>query len=109
MTEPFLTASEVASLLKINVETVYTLIRTSGLPAAKVGSQWRLMESEVRRWVQAQTQDSLRSPSSVVLEPSDNGYIQATGLSNAVSPDTNEDRPHSHIVDVDTRDHMKSR
>ena len=56
MTEPLLTASEVAQLLKLNVETVYTLIRTSGLPAAKIGSQWRFVESDLRRWVQVQTQ-----------------------------------------------------
>jgi excisionase family DNA binding protein len=62
MNEPFLTASEVAHLLKVNVETVYTLIRTAGLPAAKVGSQWRFVEREARHWVHARTQDTRRPP-----------------------------------------------
>jgi len=52
MPEPLLTASEVAALLKLNVETVYTLITTRGLPAAKIGGRWRFEEARVRAWVE---------------------------------------------------------
>ena len=61
MPETLLTASEVAQLLKLNIETVYKLIRTAGLPAAKVGSQWRFIESEVQRWVHSQSEAPRRA------------------------------------------------
>lgn len=48
-----LTAAEVARLLKLNVETVYTLIRKSGLPAARVGGQWRFSGAKVLRWFES--------------------------------------------------------
>lgn len=50
---PFLTANEVADWLKLNVDTVYTLIRQDGLPAYKLGGQWRFREPEVREWADA--------------------------------------------------------
>ena len=53
MPEPALTAAEVARLLKLNVETVYTLIRKDGLPAARIGGQWRFSEEKVRAWFEA--------------------------------------------------------
>ena len=61
MTEALLTASEVAQLLKLNIETVYTLIREEGLPAAKIRGQWRLVEADVQCWVKARTQDASAS------------------------------------------------
>ncbi len=51
--EPVLTAAEVAALLKVNVETVYALIRREGLPAARVGGQWRFSETKVRTWFES--------------------------------------------------------
>ena len=48
MPEPLLATSEVAKLLRLSVETVYTLIAMKGFPAAKIGSQWRFEESRVR-------------------------------------------------------------
>ncbi len=56
MAETLLTASEVADHLKLNVETVYALIRDEGLPAAKIGGQWRLRAEDVARWVDARIQ-----------------------------------------------------
>lgn len=58
MAEPLLTASEVAQLLKLNVETVYGLIATQGLPAAKIGGQWRFEEPKIRAWVEKRYVDS---------------------------------------------------
>lgn len=51
MTERVLTAAEAAALLKLNVETVYELIRTQGLPAARVGGRWRILESKLLSWL----------------------------------------------------------
>lgn len=53
MSAPLLTAVEVAELLKLNVETVYALIRKDRLPAAKIGGQWRFSEEKVRAWFNA--------------------------------------------------------
>ena len=50
MPRPYLTASQVAKLLQLNVETVYALITREGLPATRIGRGWRFDESEVRRW-----------------------------------------------------------
>ena len=46
----FLTAADVAQLLQLNVETIYTLIAKRQLPATKVGRQWRFDEDEIREW-----------------------------------------------------------
>ena len=54
MSESFLTATDVAQLLQLNVETVYGLIAKQGLPAAKIGRLWRFEESKIRAWVEAQ-------------------------------------------------------
>ena len=62
--DEILTASEVASLLKLNVETIYTLIASQGLPAAKIGGQWRFIRSEVHEWLrlrQTSSQEGGRS------------------------------------------------
>ncbi len=56
MSEPFLTATDVAQLLQLNVETVYHLIARQGLPASKIGKLWRSEESKIRTWVQAPQQ-----------------------------------------------------
>lgn len=50
--EAFLTAAEVAAWLKLNIETVYALIAKEGLPAVKIGGQWRFQESKIREWVE---------------------------------------------------------
>lgn len=39
-------------MLKLNVKTVYALIATQGLPAAKIGGQWRFEESKIRTWIE---------------------------------------------------------
>jgi excisionase family DNA binding protein len=49
-TDPYLTARDVADLLKLNVETVYILIAKERLPAVKIGGQWRFDASEIHNW-----------------------------------------------------------
>ncbi|MGM9612796.1 MAG: helix-turn-helix domain-containing protein, partial [Butyricicoccus sp.] len=48
MAERYLTAQEVADLLKIKKNTVYDMIKKGSLRAVKVGKQFRVAESEVR-------------------------------------------------------------
>jgi len=54
MREAYLTAAEVADLFKINVETVYDLVRAGKLPATKIGGQWRFDDAEIREWFRGQ-------------------------------------------------------
>ncbi len=49
--EFLLTPSEVAKILEVDVEIVDILISNEGLPAIKMGGQWRLPESKVQRWI----------------------------------------------------------
>jgi excisionase family DNA binding protein len=43
----FLTAAEVASLMRVSTMTVYRLIRAGELPAVRVGKSYRLREGDV--------------------------------------------------------------
>lgn len=52
MPKAFLTATEVAQLFRLHIETIYLLIAKEGLPAAKIGHRWRFEESKVRAWFQ---------------------------------------------------------
>ncbi len=48
---PYMTAHEVAELLKLNVETIYQLIKTDQFPAVRIGRRWRLNASELHQWL----------------------------------------------------------
>jgi len=48
----FLTADEVQALLRVNARTVYRLIRTGGLPAVRVGRQWRVRPADLDEWLE---------------------------------------------------------
>lgn len=56
MAAVFLTAAEVAKILKLNVETIYTLAHKEKLPGAKIGGQWRFLEADVTAWFRLRTQ-----------------------------------------------------
>jgi excisionase family DNA binding protein len=47
----FLTVSEVANLLRVSNMTVYRLISSGQLPAARVGKSYRLREEDVDRYL----------------------------------------------------------
>ena len=70
--DTFLTASDVARVLKLNVETVYALIANEGLPAIKVGGQWRFHESRLHAWLDDRSANYERNTSA---------SAPATGLS----------------------------
>ena len=54
----FLTAREVAELLRLNVETIYILVAKDQLPAVRVGGRWRFDEQELREWLKSQPSSS---------------------------------------------------
>ena len=70
MPAPFLTASEVSTLFKVNLETVYNLISKEELPATKVGGQWRFSEAEINEWLKNQREKG-RKIDEVLLEFTD--------------------------------------
>lgn len=47
----FLTAAEVADLLRVSTMTVYRLIHSGDLPAVRVGRSYRLEASDVDRYI----------------------------------------------------------
>jgi len=47
------TVSEVAEFLKVNPVTVYKLIRCDGLPAFRVGNEWRFVREDIEEWVKS--------------------------------------------------------
>lgn len=51
MTEPWISADEIASHLGVSKDTVYAWISTQNMPAHKVGRLWKFQVSEVDEWV----------------------------------------------------------
>ena len=52
--------SEVARILKVSRVTLSRAIQSGKLKAFRVGGQWRLLGSEVVRYIQTETASSLR-------------------------------------------------
>ena len=51
MTEPWMSADDIASHLGVTKDTVYTWIAEKDMPAHKVGRLWKFQASEVDDWV----------------------------------------------------------
>lgn len=51
MSEPWLSADEIATHLGVSKDTVYAWISTQNMPAHKVGRLWKFQASEVDAWV----------------------------------------------------------
>lgn len=49
-----LSPCEVASRLGLRVKTVYALIHDRGLPAFRLGRQFRVKESDLKSWLESQ-------------------------------------------------------
>jgi len=52
--ETFLTTEEVLECLKVNLRTVYRLIKAGTIPAVRVGRQWRFRKSDIDAWLDSQ-------------------------------------------------------
>jgi excisionase family DNA binding protein len=48
----FLTLAETATILQVSKRTVLRMIQKKDVPALKVGGQWRLRESQLKRWAE---------------------------------------------------------
>lgn len=51
VTEPWLSADDIADHLGVTKDTVYTWIAEKGMPAHKIGRLWKFQASEVDDWV----------------------------------------------------------
>ena len=63
-----LTLAEAAQLLHVSTRTLQRMIRSSDLPALKVGGQWRLRESQLTEWIEQREGQALRSAPSTEIE-----------------------------------------
>lgn len=64
MSEPLLTAAEVADELRVSTMTVYRLVRRGELPAVRVGRNYRIRRRDLTAYLEGQTVD----PASVELD-----------------------------------------
>lgn len=49
--DELLTPQEVADRLKVHLRTVYIYLRRGDLPGAKIGDNWRIRESDLKRFI----------------------------------------------------------
>lgn len=54
MTEKFLTTEDVAWMLNLNMKTVQRKMRKGKIPGIKMGGEWRVLESELVKWMNEQ-------------------------------------------------------
>ena len=52
--EAFLTTGDVLGYLRVNLRTVYRLIKAGKIPAVRVGRQWRFRKSDIDAWLESQ-------------------------------------------------------
>jgi excisionase family DNA binding protein len=52
MPDEILTLPEVAQLLKVAEKTVYSMAQKGGIPAFKVGGQWRFKRTDIDAWIE---------------------------------------------------------
>src|ERR1051326_113028 len=53
----FLTPAEAAIILQVSKRTILRMIQKKEVPALKVGGQWRLRESQLKRWAEEKETD----------------------------------------------------
>jgi len=46
-----MTLEQVAAFLRVHPTTVYRLLKKRGIPAFKIGSEWRFSQDSVETWV----------------------------------------------------------
>jgi excisionase family DNA binding protein len=51
---------DVAEYLKVTERTIYRLAAAKKIPAFKVGGSWRFSQTDIERWIQSQTAETIR-------------------------------------------------
>jgi excisionase family DNA binding protein len=54
MVNDYLTAAEVADLLRVSRPTVLAAVKKQGLPAVRLGRVWRFPRADVEAWLEEQ-------------------------------------------------------
>ncbi len=49
--DEMLTLKETMEIIKVSRNTMYLLVRDGAIPARKVGSEWRIMRSNLVTWM----------------------------------------------------------
>ncbi len=79
MDDVFLTTEEVLEYLRVNLRTVYRLIRAGKIPAVRVGRQWRFRKLDIDLWLEGQRTSTASSRDGVpVTSPPPVGNERAT-------------------------------
>jgi excisionase family DNA binding protein len=76
----FLTTDEAVDYLQINHRTLYRLLKVGGIPAVRVGRQWRFRTRDIDAWAAARQRDRTTSGARVRVlvvddDPSVSKYI----------------------------------
>lgn len=60
MEDQYLTVEELSKMLKVSTKTVYRLMKHGGLPAHRIGHNWRFERRAVSQWIFKRRIDQLR-------------------------------------------------
>ena len=58
--ETLLTTDQVLAYLKVDLRTVYQLIKVGKIPAVRVGRQWRFRKTDIDAWLDRERSHSIR-------------------------------------------------
>ena len=75
MSDPWLSADDIAVHLGVTKDTVYVWIAEKRMPAHKVGRLWKFQASEVDEWVRSGS----AAPSGEDSGASDRGWVSVAG------------------------------
>jgi excisionase family DNA binding protein len=68
--ESFLTTEEVLAYLKVNLRTMYRLIKAGSIPAVRVGRQWRFRKRDLDKWLESQRHGDATATTATTVTPS---------------------------------------
>jgi excisionase family DNA binding protein len=54
LTQQIFTIEQAAEYLQVHTQTVYKLVRSGGIPAAKVGRDWRIHKDTLDKYVKGE-------------------------------------------------------
>jgi len=63
MNSDIMTVKEVADYLKITEKTAYRLAAEGKIPGFKVGGAWRFRQTEIDKWIDAQSREQSKRAS----------------------------------------------
>jgi excisionase family DNA binding protein len=58
MNRDIITVKELADYLKVNPVTVYRMVRKGGIPAFRLGSEWRFNRDSIKSWISGQEEQN---------------------------------------------------